>query len=74
MKNDLTISGKELEKFFKKNPTANFWISTGWGDRPFRKDGNGWYIWDGGYFKPDYYTDSQVKAIPELKVYIPKEK
>lgn len=70
MKTDLRITGKELEAFAKKNPTAVYWIYTGWGDRQLVNLGQGWFIQD-PYKKPDYFSKEQVEKLPEIKVYIP---
>jgi hypothetical protein len=71
MKTGMRITGKELEKFFKKNPTANFWVETGWYDKQLLKSSNGWYYHQNYAFLNDYFSKAVLERLPEIKVYIP---
>ncbi len=69
MKTGLRITGSELESFYKNNPTAVFWVSTGWGDRKLVKNDTYWY-YDCLYFE-QHMTKSDIESLPEIKVFIP---
>lgn len=70
-KSDIKIKGTELEAFYKENPTALFWMATGWGDRQLIKNPTkGWYI-QHAYQAPSYFSKHQIDIIPEITVYIP---
>lgn len=73
MRIGIRITGKEVEKFLKKNPTAIFWVETGWGDKRLLKSRNGWHYEQNYAFLNDYFSKAALEKIPEIKVFIPNQ-